>query len=447
MKFQSAIAVLGVVSIWCALLAWTLSGDSRPAPSPALQAQEDAAAGAAAASGTPSLRTSTGQVTSTAAAASPTLALAPKREPEPRTKENWHCRFTSFTKGYGELIIASAGSAVYASETVFVMERDGHRVLVSRTRYPSSSALYCFEQADVKCVAWDPVAGPPVARPGSVPDKVGEERQRMLLACGGRPACVPEIPPGFSYAQSMLGGAMQAIGGPARARKVAVIGLGAGAMVSWLHRHLPTLAIDAVELSGEVIAAAPCFGLQADGLMKFVQAEGRKYLEGQHQSSLDIIFLDAFDSHSDVPACLQTVEFFQMARTKLSLGGVLVVNVWARELAAVFAAVLEGFYGVADTRANARGPMLGRIPGFGNGIILATASSSARLAEDAPPPPTPFTPGTAQTIERWAAAAHFVHWSMDGRVKRLPPDLQKGPARRDLDARCETIPVGGGRRE
>lgn len=164
----------------------------------------------------------------------------------------------------------------------------------------------------------------------------------------------------------MIGGALKVRKGE-EALRIASIGVGAGTIPFWFSQMTPSSSIDAVDISGDVIAAAPCFGVKPSDSLHLVQQDGREYIASQPDHSYDIVFIDAFDNNDKIPGCLRTVEFFTNVKQKLRAGGVLSMNVWDRDLSSVYATVSEVFPQV----------QVGTSPGEGNLILLATSDDDA----------------------------------------------------------------------
>jgi hypothetical protein len=200
----------------------------------------------------------------------------------------------------------------------------------------------------------------------------------------------------------MIGGALTKMKGSASPH-ILSIGLGAATIPLWFSHALPSASIDAVDISGDVVAAAPCFGVKPSASLQLVQQDGREYTESQLDSSYDIMFIDAFDDNDKIPGCLSTVEFFDMLRKKLRPGGVLSMNVWDKDLTNLYGSMSEAFEGRV---------LIGTSPGEGNLILLASQD-----ATDVPSPGRTSMVETHQNAEQidseieqatiWASEANF----------------------------------------
>ncbi|HEY1752489.1 MAG TPA: fused MFS/spermidine synthase [Caulobacteraceae bacterium] len=110
------------------------------------------------------------------------------------------------------------------------------------------------------------------------------------------------------------------------ARRLALVGLGGGNTVTYLLKYIPTLSVEAAELDPEVIRfSKKYFGIHPDQRLKVVNQDGRVFLR-QSRGRYDIVMLDAYRGPF-VPFHLTTKEFYQLVKSKLNPGGVVVQNV------------------------------------------------------------------------------------------------------------------------
>jgi spermidine synthase len=108
--------------------------------------------------------------------------------------------------------------------------------------------------------------------------------------------------------------------------RIAMIGLGGGAMPKHGYRHLHESHITVVEINPEVIALREQFHIPADGeRFRVVCADGADFVEKQ-KASLDVVVVDGFDTQGQVPQ-LCSQNFYDHCCASLSEDGVLVVNV------------------------------------------------------------------------------------------------------------------------
>jgi spermidine synthase len=113
---------------------------------------------------------------------------------------------------------------------------------------------------------------------------------------------------------------------PETAKRILMVGLGAGSISTYLTRAMPEAAIDVVEIDGGVIAAGKTyFGLRETDKVRFIENDGRVFLN-RHKETYDLIILDAF-RELGVPFHLLTKEFYALLKQRLAPGGAAVFNV------------------------------------------------------------------------------------------------------------------------
>jgi spermidine synthase len=136
-----------------------------------------------------------------------------------------------------------------------------------------------------------------------------------------------------------------------------VVGLGGGAFPMLLHRLLPRLVVDVVELNPVVVEVATrFFGVREDSRLRIMVEDGGRFMARQ-SPRYDLIFLDAF-SNIGTPDHLKEALFFEDVRRRLEPGGVAVINIALEESRNVasrvdtFARAFEGYAqlrGASDT--------------------------------------------------------------------------------------------------
>ncbi len=115
---------------------------------------------------------------------------------------------------------------------------------------------------------------------------------------------------------------------PQEAKRILMIGLGAGSISTYLGRAMPDAQIDVVELDPGVIAAGKqYFGLRETDKVRFIEGDGRVYLN-RHKDAYDLILLDAF-RELGVPFHMLTREFYALVKEHLAPGGAVASNVVA----------------------------------------------------------------------------------------------------------------------
>ncbi|MCC6458393.1 MAG: fused MFS/spermidine synthase [Caldilineaceae bacterium] len=130
-----------------------------------------------------------------------------------------------------------------------------------------------------------------------------------------------------SYTQAMLLGL---IWHPQPSR-VYMAGLGGGRVPLLLHHYLPTLQLDCTDIDPAIVEIAKqFFGIQPDERLHVAIEDGRQWL-ATRSTLYDIIFLDVFLDNGYSPYRMTTVEFFELCRSRLVPGGVVVINLLAND--------------------------------------------------------------------------------------------------------------------
>ncbi len=164
-------------------------------------------------------------------------------------------------------------------------------------------------------------------------------------------------------------------------RTVLQVGLGAGSLARFLHRHRPRARQTVVEISPAVVAAVrQSFGLPEDGpRLAVTVAEAHAWVAASDRE-FDLVLLDGFDGEGRA-GTLESADFYAACRARLAREGFLAANLLSRRRG--FAAA------VARLREAFDGRVLVLPPGeSGNTVALASA--------DADP---------SEGRERWRAAA------------------------------------------
>lgn len=109
-------------------------------------------------------------------------------------------------------------------------------------------------------------------------------------------------------------------------KKALFIGLGGGSVVKRMWRDFPGLELHAVEIDPEVVRVArQWFALPDDPRITVTAEDGRRFLAASDER-YDMIVIDAYFSDS-IPFHLATAQFFELVRSRLTPGGVVVSNV------------------------------------------------------------------------------------------------------------------------
>jgi spermidine synthase len=111
------------------------------------------------------------------------------------------------------------------------------------------------------------------------------------------------------------------------AKRVLFIGLGGGTAPKRVWRDFPDVQVDAVEIDPEVVRVArQWFALPDDPRLDVAVEDGRRYLQQREDDRWDVIVIDAYFADS-IPFHLATAQFFELVRSRLNPGGIVVSNV------------------------------------------------------------------------------------------------------------------------
>lgn len=109
-------------------------------------------------------------------------------------------------------------------------------------------------------------------------------------------------------------------------RRALLIGLGAGSLTKFLHRHRPRARLTVVEIAPQVVATArQCFKLpETDERLNIVIDDGANYL-ARPGKDFDLIMVDGFDADARTGR-LDTLSFYADCCSRLSQDGLLTAN-------------------------------------------------------------------------------------------------------------------------
>jgi spermidine synthase len=113
-------------------------------------------------------------------------------------------------------------------------------------------------------------------------------------------------------------------------RRVLLIGLGAGSLTKFLHRHRPAARLTVVEIDARVVTTArQYFKLpEADGHLNIVIGDGADFV-AESRRQFDLIMVDGYDAKAGTGR-LNTLPFFLDCKARLSDDGLLVSNLLSR---------------------------------------------------------------------------------------------------------------------
>ncbi|MCU0933665.1 MAG: spermidine synthase [Thiobacillaceae bacterium] len=114
-------------------------------------------------------------------------------------------------------------------------------------------------------------------------------------------------------------------------RDIALIGLGGGSLAKYMHRHLPTSRLTALEIHAEVVAAARGYFLlpQDDERLSVRTEDGAAFVR-EHPDSQDVLLVDGYDAKRIVEN-LASPEFYRACHAMLRPGGVAAFNLWGSD--------------------------------------------------------------------------------------------------------------------
>ena len=224
----------------------------------------------------------------------------------------------------------------------------------------------------------------------------------------------PTGPIGHVFASLALGSGATEVGTAGRGRRVAVVGLGAGALAAYCREEYRVAAMDFYEIDPAVVRIARDARLftyirdaeSRGAAIRFVLGDGRLELARAKDERYDLIVLDAFSSDA-IPVHLLTREALAVYRDRLALRGVIAVHISNRHIDLV---------PVLDALARAETPPM-----------------AVRFATDPTPPDELRQQGKVSS--QWAVLARD---AADLRVIEATPGMFWGVPDRPLGARAWT---------
>lgn len=117
---------------------------------------------------------------------------------------------------------------------------------------------------------------------------------------------------------------------PGWPRRALLVGLGAGSLTKFLHRHRPDAKLTVVEIDPRVEAAARQFFRLPDdpARIRIHHADGADYV-ATTRARFDLILVDGFDADARAGR-LDTLPFYLDCRARLAPGGLFCVNLISR---------------------------------------------------------------------------------------------------------------------
>jgi predicted membrane-bound spermidine synthase len=179
---------------------------------------------------------------------------------------------------------------------------------------------------------------------------------------------------------------------------IAILGNGAGTTARAYERFFPRTTIDAVEIDAELFDVGKrYFGLRERPELREYAEDARPFLR-RSDGGYDAIFVDAY-RQPYIPFYLSSVEFFELAASRLSENGVLVLNVGHPEGSDALEEVLSATLSSVFTHVM-RDPIEPT-----NTLLIAamhrppTADALRRAAADLPPQLAAVAGGAAERLD------------------------------------------------
>lgn len=156
----------------------------------------------------------------------------------------------------------------------------------------------------------------------------------------------------------------------AATHKVAIIGLAGGSVARAYFNYLPPGTpkgqITGVEVDPDVITIAKKYFALDELNLRVVNEDGRMFL-ARTKERYDVIVVDAYSTQVYIPPHMATEEFYALAKSKLKIGGILVMNVNAPSKESRLLKALTN--SVAPSFGNVK---VIPVSGFWNQLVLAS---------------------------------------------------------------------------
>lgn len=151
-------------------------------------------------------------------------------------------------------------------------------------------------------------------------------------------------------------------------RNALLIGLGAGSLARFFHRHLPETRVTVVEINGRVVSAARQFFKLPETSERFrvIVDDGASWV-AKGGEPFDAILVDGFDPDARAGA-LETPKFYSACQERLTDDGLLVINLLGRN---------RGFAAATERLRSVFGPRAIVFPSNEDGNAIAFAATGA----------------------------------------------------------------------
>jgi len=156
---------------------------------------------------------------------------------------------------------------------------------------------------------------------------------------------------------------------------VLLVGLGGASLPKFIQKHFPDVRLDIVEIDPDVVRVCQdWFEFKGTPNTRVVVMDGRMYLK-RSPKQYDIIMLDAYAADR-IPFHLTTLEFIQLAKSRLKEGGLMASNLWEHAVNRFYHAELRTFQ-AAFPRT-----YLCKAGDSGNIIVFGSLAAEQALKED-----------------------------------------------------------------
>jgi len=131
----------------------------------------------------------------------------------------------------------------------------------------------------------------------------------------------------LSYTQQMM--AWLLFEQPQTIQRMAILGLGAGGLVRFCHKHVSQAHIDVVEINEQVTAMCHAFfRLPNSEKIHIIHANAEEWVNEKTQlKQYDLLLVDLYDEHAQGPSC-SSINFYQGCFQSLNEQGIFVVNLF-----------------------------------------------------------------------------------------------------------------------
>lgn len=175
----------------------------------------------------------------------------------------------------------------------------------------------------------------------------------------------------LQYSKTMMV-ALAMVNEPASAM---IVGLGGASIPTFLHKRLPKMRLDCVEIDPLVIdVARRFFDFTVDATLRAHAADGRRFIEDSKER-YDLIFLDAY-GNDFIPRHLTTRQFLLAVRKIVKPQGAVLANLWGRGSNPLYDSMVRTYREVFDE------VYLFHVPQKANIIVLALPRKEKIAKED-----------------------------------------------------------------